>query len=69
MKSIPGFAFFLLILLRLTQPAYSQSSTLSFERLTEEDGLSNNFVNSILQDRKGYMWFGAGYGLNKYDGY
>ncbi|MDP3244267.1 MAG: two-component regulator propeller domain-containing protein, partial [bacterium] len=69
MKPFPGFAFFLLMLLRLTQPAYSQSSALSFEHLTEEDGLSNNSVGSILQDREGFMWFGTLYGLNKYDGY
>ncbi|MDP2412664.1 two-component regulator propeller domain-containing protein, partial [Daejeonella sp.] len=69
MKPIPGFAFFLLILLRLTQPSYSQSSTLRFEHLTEKDGLSNNQVTSILQDREGFMWFGTRYGLNKYDGY
>ena len=69
MKYLPSFAFFLLMLLRLTEPAYSQSSTLSFEHLTEEDGLSNNAVLSILQDREGFMWFGTGYGLNKYDGY
>lgn len=69
MKHFPGFALFLLLLLRLTQPAYSQSSTLRFEHLTEKDGLSNNYVTSILQDREGFMWFGTGYGLNKYDGY
>ncbi|MDO8996994.1 MAG: two-component regulator propeller domain-containing protein, partial [Sediminibacterium sp.] len=69
MKPFPGFAFFLLILLRLTQPAYSQSSTLRFEQLTEKDGLSDTGVVSILQDRDGFMWFGTNYGLNKYDGY
>ena len=69
MKYLPNFTFFLLILLRLTQPAYSQSSTLRFEHLTTEDGLSNNSVPSILQDREGFMWFGTFYGLNKYDGY
>ncbi|MHB1179728.1 MAG: ligand-binding sensor domain-containing protein, partial [Daejeonella sp.] len=69
MKSFPGFTFFLLMLLRLTEPAYSQSSTLRFEHLTEKDGLSNNQVSNILQDRKGFMWFGTFYGLNKYDGY
>jgi len=69
MKSIPGFALFLILLLRLTQPAYSQSSTLRFEHLSEKDGLSNNAVPRILQDREGFMWFGTTYGLNKYDGY
>jgi ligand-binding sensor domain-containing protein len=26
-------------------------------------------VSSILQDREGFMWFGTGIGLAKYDGY
>ena len=69
MKYLPGFTFFLLMLLGLTQPAYSQSSTLNFEHLTEKDGLSSNAVTSTLQDREGFMWFGTQYGLNKYDGY
>ncbi|MXN90911.1 response regulator [Flavobacterium sp. Sd200] len=32
-------------------------------------GLSNNSVNSIYQDKSGYMWFGTYDGLNRYDGY
>lgn len=34
-----------------------------------EQGLSNNTVRSIFQDRKGFMWFGTFDGLNRYDGY
>ena len=34
-----------------------------------ENGLSNNGVNSILQDHNGFMWFGTYDGLNRYDGY
>ena len=26
-------------------------------------------MNTILQDRQGFLWFGTEYGLNKYDGY
>jgi signal transduction histidine kinase/ligand-binding sensor domain-containing protein len=40
-----------------------------FERLSVEHGLSFNQVNSILQDSRGFMWFGTMNGLNKYDGY
>ncbi|QTA82162.1 PAS domain-cintaining protein [Desulfonema limicola] len=40
-----------------------------FEYLTIEDGLSQSSVYSILQDKRGIMWFGTWDGLNKYDGY
>ncbi|MFC5412404.1 two-component regulator propeller domain-containing protein [Larkinella bovis] len=39
-----------------------------FEHLSTEDGLSSNYVTAILQDQDGFMWFGTGDGLNKYDG-
>ncbi len=47
----------------------SLQSTLRFEHLTTADGLSNDSVFSILQDRHGFMWFGTQGGLNRYDGY
>ena len=34
-----------------------------------ENGLSNNFVRCIYQDKSGFMWFGTYDGLNRYDGY
>lgn len=45
-----------------TQPA------LKFEHLSIADGLSHSTVNCILQDHKGFMWFGTFDGLNRYDG-
>ena len=45
------------------------NQNLQFERLSVEHGLSQSTVNCILQDSKGYMWFGTLNGLNKYDGY
>ena len=42
---------------------------LKFRRLDTREGLSNSQVSSILRDSQGYMWFGTGYGLNRYDGY
>ena len=40
-----------------------------FRHLTIEDGLSQNAVNALLQDRQGFIWIGTQDGLNRYDGY
>lgn len=40
-----------------------------FSRLSREDGLSNSSVSSIVQDSRGFLWFGTKNGLNRYDGY
>ena len=39
-----------------------------FSRLTAEDGLRSNYVQAILQDKKGFMWVGSQGGLQRYDG-
>lgn len=38
-------------------------------RLSVEEGLSQGFVRSIVQDESGFMWMGTVNGLNRYDGY
>ena len=49
--------------------AYSQFTNVSFDKVTIKDGLSQSTVNSIIQDKHGFMWFATYGGLNKYDGY
>lgn len=49
--------------------ASSQPINPDFRHISINDGLSDSFVQCIAQDKKGYMWFGTRYGLNKYDGY
>jgi ligand-binding sensor domain-containing protein len=46
----------------------AQPVTPYFRHLTAEDGLSQQLVMSMLQDRQGYMWFGMLNGLHRYDG-
>jgi signal transduction histidine kinase/ligand-binding sensor domain-containing protein/DNA-binding response OmpR family regulator len=39
------------------------------EHLTTEDGLSQNTIDCIFKDSRGFIWFGTWNGLNRYDGY
>ncbi|GAA0556997.1 hybrid sensor histidine kinase/response regulator [Chitinophaga japonensis] len=41
---------------------------LCLEQLTTHDGLSQNTVRCLLQDKKGFIWIGTLNGLNRYDG-
>jgi hypothetical protein len=52
-----------------SEPAQSLFGTdIRFERLTSEQGLSMSVINSIAQDKQGFMWFVTQDGLNRYDG-
>jgi PAS domain S-box-containing protein len=42
---------------------------IKFEHLSIEQGLSQSTVFCILQDSRGFMWFGTQHGLNRYDGH
>src|SRR6186713_3152575 len=62
--------YFLLICLQsFFLIAFSQKQQLKFEHLGTNAGLSQSNVICILQDSRGFMWFGTRDGLNKYDGY
>ncbi|HYG37742.1 MAG TPA: two-component regulator propeller domain-containing protein [Cytophagales bacterium] len=48
--------------------AVSQEGDFTFRHFSISDGLSQSSVISIMQDKKGLIWFGTRDGLNKYDG-
>ena len=39
------------------------------QHFTIEDGLSHRTVEFAYQDKRGFLWFGIRYGLNRFDGY
>jgi len=62
---------FVLIVFSLTispQCSYAQYFNPYFRTITTENGLANNQVNCVLQDKRGFLWFGTEDGLNRYDG-
>jgi signal transduction histidine kinase/ligand-binding sensor domain-containing protein len=41
---------------------------LRFQRLSTENGLSDNAINCLFQDREGHLWLGTERGLDRFDG-
>lgn len=68
--TVPVFLLFLFLGALLIYPSHLSASgnEVSFYHIKNEDGLSQNSVNCILQDSLGFMWLGTESGLNKYDG-
>jgi signal transduction histidine kinase/ligand-binding sensor domain-containing protein/CheY-like chemotaxis protein len=58
--------FFILI----SNTTLAKNNKVAFQHFTVNEGLSQNSVLSITEDRQGFMWFGTRTGgLNRYDGY
>ena len=67
MKAILFFIFNGLLL--CCSLAFGQKQNLKFDHLDINSGLSQNNVMCMLQDSRGFMWFGTRDGLNRYDSY
>ena len=44
-------------------------NNLNFDFYLQENGLPNNLIHCIHQDKKGWMWFGTSQGVCRFDGY
>lgn len=75
-QSILWKATWRLLCIIILFPFYTTATSLSdlkysnarFKRITIDDGLSQNFVPAIAQDKIGFIWMGTKDGLNMYDG-
>ncbi len=55
----PNYDYCILV----AQPTYQ------IKHYSVNDGMSQGIVQTIIQDKKGFLWFGTWNGLNKFDGY
>ncbi len=62
---IKNFCF---ILLCFTASLSSGQQLGTIHKIGQEEGLSDNYILSIDQDEKGYLWIGTEWGLNRYNG-
>lgn len=60
---------FIFLTLLFCQLTVSADEGLSFRKYNVQSGLSDNFVQSILKDKDGFVWIATLNGLNRYDGY
>lgn len=63
----------LLSFLVFSSPSFPTNATaarnLRFEQLGVADGLPQESINTLLQDRQGFIWIGTQAGLARFDGY
>jgi ligand-binding sensor domain-containing protein len=61
--------FPVLVLCLLAGIAHADIYDLTYLPLEQIDALSGQTINCIIQDSRGFMWFGSNDGLHRYDGY
>lgn len=71
-NAIKYYLYFILINVNIYSQIVSElipsEQFLNFEKLTVNEGLSQNIVTFVYQDKLGFLWFGTADGLNRFDG-
>ena len=60
------YILFVFLLISLSIKSQIKVTT---ERFTDQNGLSQNTITSILKDKDGFIWFATKDGISRYDGY
>lgn len=66
-RAVAYYCIWMLIFLIGKPSLYAQMDSILITRLSEDDGLSGDNINDLLQDHRGFIWIG-GNGLSRYDG-
>jgi ligand-binding sensor domain-containing protein/signal transduction histidine kinase/DNA-binding response OmpR family regulator len=61
--------FIVCLIVVLSDCVFNQTKNFRFEHITIDNGLSNNQISNILQDKKGFIWICTQDGVNRYDGH
>ena len=61
--------FFIMLCVLMGVLSLSAHEHYVIQHYSIQNGLSQNTVMAILQDKQGFMWFGTWDGLNRFDGY
>lgn len=63
-----GLFFLATLIFGISANVNPQYENLKFTQYSEQQGLSIDNVNCIIQDNEGFIWIGTDNGLNKFDG-
>ena len=70
-KSIVIFIFIFFIIFGYSKSVSAQinNRAYSLQSFNVEDGLSEDYIHSLIEDQNGFIWIGTRNGLDRYNGY
>ncbi len=68
-RSIQLLSAIRILAVTITFVAIACGQTLPHKTYSTADGLANDFVEDIVRDSRGFLWFCTGEGLSRFDGY